>query len=174
MAGAPSCVLGCEPGSISGDPVRALSFSEDEGELCRVGGLGGGLATCPSCLFVCLSGLCVSVLHGMLLRYQIGAVGLSQQVQLAPWPQHGGHPMGTPPGQLGGGWGGNGGSQRLLHRLVPLPGAAGLDGDISGGDDVPGALEDNTEMTPVAKEHMEAQKVGVGGALGCAAPKPCP
>ncbi|XP_065501641.1 condensin-2 complex subunit H2 isoform X1 [Caloenas nicobarica] len=67
VAGAPSCVLGSERRSISGDPVRALSFSEDEG-------------------------------------------------------------------------------------------AAGLDGDIGGGDDVPGALEDDMEITPVAKEHVEAQK----------------
>ncbi|KAK2517212.1 Ncaph2 [Columba guinea] len=66
-AGARPCVPRSEPGSISGDPVRALNFSEDEG-------------------------------------------------------------------------------------------AAGLDGDIGGGDDVPGAMEDDMEMAPVAEEHVEAQK----------------
>ncbi|KAK2519369.1 Ncaph2 [Columba livia] len=66
-AGARPCVPGSEPGSISGDPVRALTFSEDEGP-------------------------------------------------------------------------------------------TGLDGDIGGGDDVPGAMEDDMEVAPVAEEHVEAQK----------------
>ncbi|OPJ79362.1 condensin-2 complex subunit H2 isoform X3 [Patagioenas fasciata] len=37
-------------------------------------------------------------------------------------------------------------------------GAAALDGDIGGGDDAPGALEDDMEMPAVAEEHVEAQK----------------
>lgn len=65
-----------------------------------------------------------------------------------PWPQHR-----DPPGV------GTEGSQRLLQRLVPLPGPTGLDGDIGGGDDVPGAMEDDMEVAPVAEEHVEAQKV---------------
>ncbi|NXV93270.1 CNDH2 protein, partial [Calonectris borealis] len=45
-----------------------------------------------------------------------------------------------------------------FDRLVPLPGAAGPDDDNSRGDDLPGAPEDDVEMTPAANEHVEAQR----------------
>lgn len=36
---------------------------------------------------------------------------------------------------------------------------------------MPGALEDDMEMAPVAEEHVEAQKVGVGRVLGICCPQ---
>ncbi|RLV62806.1 hypothetical protein DV515_00018925, partial [Chloebia gouldiae] len=65
------------------------------------------------------------------------------------------------PWQTGWEWGG--GSWKLLQPLpIPTsPGAAEPDND-----DVPGALEDNMEVTPVPNEHIEAQRVCVGRGLG--------
>ncbi|NXX60039.1 CNDH2 protein, partial [Scopus umbretta] len=43
-------------------------------------------------------------------------------------------------------------------HVFPLPGAAAPDDDDSRGDDMPGAPEDDVEMTLAANEHVEAQR----------------
>ncbi|NXO46430.1 CNDH2 protein, partial [Locustella ochotensis] len=54
------------------------------------------------------------------------------------------------------------GSFCSLCLFPPLQGAAGPDDD----DDIPGALGDDMEVTPVPNEHIEAQRVCVGRSLG--------
>ncbi|NXW22878.1 CNDH2 protein, partial [Circaetus pectoralis] len=49
-------------------------------------------------------------------------------------------------------------ADRVFDRLVPPPGATGPDDADSRGDDIPGALEDDVEMTLAANECIEAQR----------------
>ncbi|NXE85467.1 CNDH2 protein, partial [Cochlearius cochlearius] len=52
----------------------------------------------------------------------------------------------------------DGGAFSASDHSVPGPGAAGPDDDNSGGDDMPGAPEDDVEMAPAANERIEAQR----------------
>lgn len=54
----------------------------------------------------------------------------------------------------------------VFDRLVPPPGATGPDDADSRDDDMPGALEDDMEMTLAPNEHIEVQRVGVGRGSG--------
>lgn len=54
----------------------------------------------------------------------------------------------------------------VFDRLVPPPGATGPDDADSRDDDMPGALEDDVEMTLAPNEHIEVQRVGVGRGSG--------
>lgn len=54
----------------------------------------------------------------------------------------------------------------VFDRLVPPPGATGPDDADSRDDNMPGALEDDVEMTVARNEHIEVQRVGVGRGSG--------